>query len=563
MARICFRKTTLLLCASAVIAIAPPAAADRLAGESSITAEALLSQHAGVAGAIEAYLLSKDSRKFVSDPKAIADFYAHRAFEPLWVTSSRVRSDAKDMRDVIKESWTHGLNPYSYHFEAIEGRMESREEISLAELEVMLTDAYLRIGHDLTGIRVNPASLKSNRRFWKQPLSSEELLFNLNQNRRDVDDFIGAYAPQGQTYKTLQKELVTLVEGQPEPYEDLLPIRVEGLLHPAARDPGVPALRARLGIERPQTEDEYLYDDKLAAAVIKFQRENDLTDDGIVGRQTLAILNKSRKDRINQLIANLERLRWVEDEKPEDFVVVNIPSATLWAVEDNRVAFEMPVIVGRSKRPTNIFRTEITGVRLNPDWTVPPTIKKEDIIPKLQEDPEYLMQKGMQLISGRGEDAMTLDPTIMDWNAVTEEELKGLRMVQVPGDHNPLGRYRVHMPNSYNIYLHDTNEKYLFDRASRAVSSGCIRMKDPQRMAHFILKQRKNWSQDKHDRILASAAKTDLYIQDPIPVYILYYTAWLDSNGQVIYGQDLYDFDQNLIKMLRDIDGIFIPVDNT
>lgn len=563
MARICFRKTTLLLCTSAIIAIAPSAHADRMAEYNGVSAEALLGQHAGVSGAIEAYLHSKETRGFVSDPKAIADFYAHRAFEPLWVTSSRVRSDAEDMHDVIKESWTHGLNPYSYHFEAIEGRMEARDEASLAELEVMLTDAYLRLGHDLTGIRVNPASLKSNKRFWKQPLSSEELLLNLSQNRRDVDDFVNAYAPQGQTYKTLQKELVRLVESEPEPYEELLPIRVEGLLHPAARDPGVPALRARLGVERPQTEDEYLYDDKLAFEVIRFQRENDLMDDGIVGRQTLAILNKSRKDRVNQLIANLERLRWVEDEKPQDFVVVNIPSATLWAVEDNRVAFEMPVIVGRSKRPTNIFRTEITGLRLNPDWTVPPTIKKEDIIPKLQEDPEYLLQKGMQLISGRGEEAMTLDPSIVDWNTITEEELRGLRMVQVPGDQNPLGRYRVHMPNSYNIYLHDTNERYLFDRASRAVSSGCIRMKDPERMAHFILKQRNNWSQDKHDRILASAAKTDLYIQNPIPVYILYYTAWLDSEGQVIYGQDLYDFDRNLIKMLRDIDGIFIPVDNT
>ena len=158
---------------------------------------------------------------------------------------------------------------------------------------------------------------------------------------------------------------------------------------------------------------------------------------------------------------------------------------------------------------------------------------------------------------------MTLDPASMDWTEVSEEELTALRMVQVPGRNNPLGLYRVHMPNSYNIYLHDTNEKYLFDRASRAVSSGCIRMKDPERMAHFIMKQRPGWSQDRHDRILASAEKTDLYIRDPIPVYILYYTAWLDSSGRIIYGQDLYDFDRNLIKMLRDIDGIFIPVDNT
>ena len=277
----------------------------------------------------------------------------------------------------------------------------------------------------------------------------------------------------------------------------------------------------------------------------------------------MAILNKSRKDQINQVIANLERLRWVEDEKPADFVVVNIPSATLWAVENNQVAFEMPVIVGREQRPTNIFRTEITGIRLNPDWTVPPTIKQEDIIPKLQEDPEYLTLKGMQLISGRGDGAMTLDPSILDWENITNDELKGIRMVQVPGDNNPLGRYRVHMPNSYNIYLHDTNERYLFEKASRAISSGCIRMKDPKRMADFILKRKDGWNEGRTDGVLDSRKKTDLYIQRTIPVYVLYYTTWLDSDGRVIYGQDLYDFDENLIKMLRDIDGIFIPVDNT
>lgn len=537
--------------------------ADRLATYDGVSAEALLTQKAGVDGALEALVHSKEVKGFLSNHKALVEFYTAREFEPVWVGSNRVKSSGKDMFELVEESWLHGLNPYAYHMEALSARMNERGQDNLAYVELLLTDAYLRLGHDLSGIRVNPARFKSHKRFWKQPLSSDVLLSNLQQYGRDIERLVHGYAPRGQTYKALQKELESLAGAEPEPYEAFLPIRPRGLLKPFERDQAVPALRVRLGIDAPQTEDELLYDDQLAAAVIKFQRDNDLTDDGLVGKQTLEILNKSRKDRINQLIANLDRLRWVEDEKPEDFVVVNVPSATLWAIEDNRVAFEMPVIVGRSKRPTNIFRTEITGLRLNPDWTVPPTIKKEDIVPKLQEDPEYLMQKGMQLISGRGEGAMTLDPASMDWTEVSEEELTALRMVQVPGRNNPLGLYRVHMPNSYNIYLHDTNEKYLFDRASRAVSSGCIRMKDPERMAHFIMKQRPGWSQDRHDRILASAEKTDLYIRDPIPVYILYYTAWLDSSGRIIYGQDLYDFDRNLIKMLRDIDGIFIPVDNT
>jgi murein L,D-transpeptidase YcbB/YkuD len=169
----------------------------------------------------------------------------------------------------------------------------------------------------------------------------------------------------------------------------------------------------------------------------------------------------------------------------------------------------------------------------------------------------------MQLISGVGEAAVTLDPLAFDWENITQEELKDLRMVQVPGAHNPLGRIRVLMPNSYNIYLHDTNEPQYFERASRAASSGCVRMKDPERMANFILQGRKGWDARDLPEVLVDGETRDLFIPEPIPVYMLYYTVWINDQGDLVYGQDLYQFDENLIKMLKNIDGFFIPVDNT
>ena len=531
--------------------------------QSPVSAEQLLNERSSVSGTIQYTLSTKVVRKSLKDVAAIENFYLSRNYEPYWVRKSGPRSNARDLVEILEQSWEHGLNPYSYHLKNIYHLMDSRDEAQLADLDVLLSDAFVRLGQDLSGIRVDPRFMKSHSRYWKAPFTTEHLLQRLDQER-NIERLVKSMEPRGQTYKRLQEELVRLVNAQPEPYEAVLPIRPRSrVLYPNNRDTGVPDIRTRLGVEAPQNEDPLLYDDRLAGAVIRFQRDNNVKDDGVIGPQTLDLLNRSRAQKIEQLIANLERLRWVEEDKPEKFVVVNVPSAMLWAVEDGRVAFEMDVIVGRKKRPTNIFRTEIHGVRMNPDWTVPPTIKKDDILPKLQEDPEYLTNKGMQLISGYGDEAMTLDPLAFDWNSITEEELKGLRMVQIPGRHNPLGEIRVLMPNGYNIYLHDTNERHYFERANRAASSGCVRMKDPVRMANFILKERNDWQDDSLERLLGGAKTRDVFIENPIPVYLLYYTVWANAAGDLVYGRDLYEFDRNLIKMLRDIDGIFIPVDNT
>ncbi len=527
-----------------------------------ITPEALLNEQAGVRGTIQHSLSSKEVRKTFKDVRALETFYLNRSYKPYWVNKSRTKSNGHDLVQIIEKSWIHGLNPYSYHLEKIHALTDTEDQSDLADLDVLLSDAYVRLGQDLTGIRVDPKFMKSHKRFWKASLPADELLGFLEE-KRNIERLVDSFEPKGQTYKRVQKELLSQIGREPEPYEVVLPIKIKGLLNPMRRDDRVPDLRLRLGAGGPQTQDEFLYDDKLAAAVIRFQRENGLKDDGVVGPQTLDILNRTRGQKIEQLIANLERLRWVEEDKPDKFVVVNVPSARLWAVEDNRVAFEMPVIVGRKNRPTNIFQTEIHGVRLNPDWTVPPTIKKDDILPKLMENPDYLTSKGMQLISGRGKDAMTLDPMAFDWENISPKELRDLRMVQMPGAHNPLGRVRVLMPNSYNIYLHDTNERHYFERANRAASSGCVRMEDPERMANFILKERSGW--DEHDlgQRLADGKKRDIFIAEPIPVYLLYYTVWINDLGRFVYGQDLYQFDKSLIKRLKDIDGFFIPVDNT
>lgn len=277
-------------------------------------------------------------------------------------------------------------------------------------------------------------------------------------------------------------------------------------------------------------------------------------------RETLIDLYKSpqeNKDKIEKIIVNMERMRWLDPKRPERFVVVNIPSTRLWAIENGKVVHDLPVIVGRPKRPTNIFTTQITGVRLNPSWTVPPTIKKEDIWPKLKEDPTYLSTKGMSLIS-YAQDNKKVDPAEIDWNAISKNDLNKFGMVQIPGQHNPLGQVRVLMPNKYDIFIHGTNRVSDFSQDSALLSSGCIRMKNPEILADFIMKNDTDWREGRAKDIIDSGKSRDVITEHPIPIYLLYHTVWVDQQGVLVYGDDIYKQDPKILKSLERIDGFVV-----
>lgn len=500
-------------------------------------------------------------RKKFDDPEAMKQFYAARHNEPYWMSDSGVYTRAVEFTEALEKSWTHGLNPYTYHTKRIQELINAGSFLKKAELELLLTDAFVRYARDLSGMRVDDEGMKVDGESWQQRISAYEALSWLTPSS-SMERVLGKVEPQGRTYKRLQRELVRLTTLDEESYVKVLPIEMDYLLRPGERHERVPDIRVRLGAGAPQTNDKFLYDDKLAAAVIKFQRAHKLNDDGIIGSNTLQLMNRTNRKRIEQVIVNLERLRWVERQRPSRYVVVNVPAATLWAIDRNRVEFEMPVIVGKPWRRTRSFKTNIHGVRFNPDWTIPPSIKRYDVLPKILEDSNYLHEKGIQLISGHGHEAQSIDPAAIDWETISPRELSLLRMIQIPGDENPLGRIRVLMTNRFNIYLHDTNHPEYFEKPTRALSSGCIRMKYPEKMAHFIMKYEEGWSTREMEQILETEEKTDLEIENEIPVYVMYYTVWTDSQGRVVYGTDIYKQDDILFTKLSDIDGFYVPGHN-
>jgi murein L,D-transpeptidase YcbB/YkuD len=401
----------------------------------------------------------------------------------------------------------------------------------------------------MTGMRLDGAKIEQDKRYWRKPLPVDWLLEQA-QNPNGFNTFLKSLEPEGPLYARLKEELLRLSK-LPETAQTPLILTQTKLLRPGSiHEEFVPILRAFLDI--PATDwNQNLYDDELANAVVQFQRANNLKADGIIGPQTLQLMNKTPRDKIHQIIANMERLRWLDPQKPSKYILVNIPAATLWAIENDNVTNEMPVIVGRKDRPTLSFLAEITGVRFNPTWTVPKTIKEEDFLPLLQEDPAAMIKKGID-IKAESEEGVwrSIDPTSIDWNAVSKDDLPKFRMVQSPGATNPLGSIRVLMPNQYNIYLHDTSSPEYFRNSDRAASSGCVRVKEPRELADFILSANSKWDELSVQAMLDKGKMTDISAEQKIPVYLLYLTIWQNQDGSLTYGPDIYDWDKTLIAEL-------------
>lgn len=495
----------------------------------------------------------------LSDSKAIDAFYTLREGKPYWLENGELSDNAIALMSIIQQAWLNGLNPNVYNYQEIFNLQNVHDLDGTAQLnfELALTDAFLKYVRDLSGMRVKAEKIGLEPSQWRQRVPAVQALALLNDDINDMGEFLLSLEPQSKAYQLLKDEMRQLAAAnESDAPEDI--IKFGGLIKPGQGAKDIPKLRARFGLDQPSDEKKYMYDAELVAAVKVFQSEKGLKADGIIGQRTVNMFNLSRAEKIKRLVVNMERLRWIKNDNPSRFIVVNIPASRLIAVKDGQVKVDMPVVVGRKKRETLSFVALVDGIRFNPTWTVPPTIRNEDIVPKLQEDPKYLLDKGMEIYKKVGEEMATVDPATVDWRNITKAELATYKMIQSAGDHNPLGRIRVLMPNSHNIYLHDTNHPELFDRSNLAQSSGCVRMKYPEKIANFVLEDLKGWSDAKMIEILKSGKTKDYYIDGKIPVYLVYNTVWIGEKDQVIYGNDIYDLDNKLLQLIEKSDGFKI-----
>jgi L,D-transpeptidase YcbB len=478
-------------------------------------------------------------------------FYAERQGAAAWTRDAGSLAKATVLADILASADREGLIPADYHLAAITARLGSADPDRLAELDVLLTDAAMAYAVHLRSGRVPPRSVSAD--LAVDPPQVDPLQVARGAvAAADTGAFLAGFAPPHAGYAGLRLGLEELrafaAQGGGWPEAGPGPV-----LKPGMEDPSVPALRRRLAATGEYALPELdgtVYDAPLEAAVKRFQERMGLGTDGVVGAQTRRALNMTLDDRIRQVVANMERLRWLPDHLGDRHVSVNIPGFWLAAVDHGETKLSMPVIVGSTVRQTPVFSNRISYLVLNPTWTIPETIARKDVLPKVQKDPGWLIEQGIQVFDGWSQDAQVLNPYDVDWHAVGER-ITRYRLRQDPGPLNSLGRVKFMFPNEFDIYLHDTPQRSKFGRAVRTMSSGCVRVGDPDALAAFLTEGMKGWSEEKHREILDSGMTKTLWLPRPVPVHLLYQTVWREADGRMVFRPDIYERDPELLAAIE------------
>jgi len=313
----------------------------------------------------------------------------------------------------------------------------------------------------------------------------------------------------------------------------------------------ISAIRDRLSFEddrinQTRPSKRYYYDKELEQVIKQFQRRHSLIADGIIGPATIREMNVSAADRLQQININLERLRWLPNDLGDRYIMVNLANYRLIAIEDDQVKLDMRVIVGKTKRSTPSFSSQMTHIVLNPKWYVPNKLARMDLLPKQQANPGYFEHYNFRVFNFEDGNKTEINPDSVDWQAMSKQYFP-YSLVQDPGKNNALGQLKFILPNPWKIYLHDTPSKSLFNQSLRNFSSGCIRVEDPLALASFSLSR--NSRQQPLLDIISSNENYSAKLEQPLSVYAIYATVWLNGN-EVMFSPDSYRRDQRMAKYL-------------
>ncbi len=486
----------------------------------------------------------------------LRDFYERRAFKPAWLAGGRPVPSARELVDTIGGAELDGLRKTDYHWKMIGARMPAPGRISAVgpavDLELLLTDAFLLMAaHRLAG-HLNPESIDPEWRATRRGADLTAVLENALETRGVREALDGLLPPQN-GYVKLREALAryralaarggwpALPEGPALRAGDAGP-RVEAL---AAR------LRASEDLEAETGDGTPGFEDRLERAVRGFQDRHGLDVDGIVGPKTLRALNIHVETRIRQIIVNMERWRWLPQSLGVRHILVNTAGSYLECVESGEVVLDMRVIVGRSYRRTPVFSDTMTYLVFNPTWEVPAKLAAQDILPQLKSNPDYLQAKGFAVWDGWGADAREIGPETVDWSRIPAGTFP-YRLRQRPGPENALGRVKFMFPNAFNVYLHDTPSRELFARSDRALSSGCIRVEKPLDLAAWLLAGHASWDRAAIATVLDDGLERTVWLSRPVPVHLLYWTAWIDERGQLHFREDIYGRDLRVEQALAE-----------
>lgn len=499
---------------------------------------------APVADALRARLASPSAEGELYAPELLRALYDGRDYAPLW-TGGR----ADEAQAALASAAQHGLSADNYHRAAIAAAGGAASPADRAAVDVLISDGLLLLGSHVRSGRIESGSVTPRTQLLAVDADLPARLAAAPSAAAFLDDLVSPLAGYSRLQDAL-RQYRALANGGGWPGVPPGPT-----LRPGDRDPAVEAVRARLAREgmdgpvgAPAGTAGDLFDAPLEAAVRNFQARHGLDVDGAVGRRTRAALNTPTMARVGQIAANLERRRWLGSAPGRQQVRVNVAAFTLEAIDGPEVALRMRVIVGRPYRPSPEFSDRIRYLVLNPYWEVPPKLAAQDKLPLIRRDPDYLAREHLRVLRGWGEQARELDPAGIDWQRVRAPV--PFRLRQDPGPWNALGRIKFMFPNSHDVYLHDTPSRELFAPAERGFSSGCIRVQQPRALADWLLKDDSRWSPEALRVAIDSGQTRTVNLRQPVPVYLLYWTAWVGSDGAVQFRRDIYDRDAPLAAAL-------------
>ena len=493
----------------------------------------------------------------------LPSFYERRLYRAAWSDERGPTRLADDLIGALRRADLEGLRSEDYHLAGIEAvlaavRADAKRGPALApppdrwaELDLLLTDAFLVYGAHLLAGRVNPETLRpewvSNRRTADIAVVLEAALAS-----GKIAGTLEALNPPAVGYRRLREALaryraVAAAGGWPA-------IPDGSTLRLSDRSSSMAALRERLRLEDDlrlaETQDAELFDGALEQALKQFQRRHGLTADGVVSAATRAELNVPVERRVEQLELNLERWRWLPKDLGRRHIIVNIAAFELQVVEDEAAVLAMRVVVGRPYNRTPVLSDTMRYLVLNPYWHVPRSIAAQELLPKVRRDRTYFARYKLRVFPISGPDAQEVDPATVDWSTINPARFP-YRLRQDPGPLNALGRIKFMFLNKYNVYLHDTPARPLFEETQRDFSHGCIRIQHPIELAVYLLRNDPRWDRDALLAAFSDAEDRSVPLSEPMPIHLLYWTAWADADGTIQFRRDIHDRDAPLLTALR------------
>ncbi|MGI8724847.1 MAG: L,D-transpeptidase family protein [Methyloceanibacter sp.] len=532
--------------------------------------QTLISRNEAIRIAIQERLsqkFTKASEQQLNAQGALVEYYSVPEQRLLWVDETGITPRGKAVMEEVARVDDYGLRASDYELPSADA-VKADDVNNLADAEIKISYAVAEYARDARGGRIDPSSISKNLDPSMALPNSLEVIESI-AIRSDAAAYLRSFQPDQPQFEALRQKLIELRGGKTEPVKEKEIVQIPDgpVLRLGIKHEQVVLLRKRLEVPLEAGDgiqpDETIFDDSVDQAVRQFQTAHGVGPDGLVGPGTRRMMNQPNSARheaaspakIRTVLLNMERWRWLPHDLGAFYVMVNVPEFMLRVVKEGETIHTSRVVVGKTDKQTPIFSNEMQTIVFNPYWNVPNSIKVEEIKPYVRAESGWLfggggwntsvLQRHNLRIKVGGRE---VDPGSIDWNRI---DVRSLHMYQPPGPDNVLGYVKFVFPNKHDVYMHDTPQKFLFAKAVRAESHGCMRVQNPDQLAQVLLNYDQGWTASRVASSIANSYDQNVGLKQKIPVYVTYFTADVDVNGSLATRADLYGHDARMAAALR------------